>query len=276
MQCGKYNFDLSHPLVMGILNVTPDSFSDGGQHYLLDDALRHAEQMLSAGAKIIDVGGESTRPGASAVELQQEIDRTIPVIEKITANLDVAVSIDTSKAAVMREAVSVGAGMINDVMALQAEGALQVAAQTDDSIAICLMHMQGQPRTMQQNPTYDDVVEDVNNFLLQRIDCCKQAGISSSRLVVDPGFGFGKTLSHNLQLLKNLERFLQTGCTVLAGISRKSMIGALLDNAVAADRVVGSVAAALIAYQKGARIIRVHDVKETVDALKIAHAVMHA
>jgi len=276
MQCGKYNFDLSHPLVMGILNVTPDSFSDGGQHYLLDDALRHAEQMLSAGAKIIDVGGESTRPGASAVELQQEIDRTIPVIEKITANLDVAVSIDTSKAAVMREAVSVGAGMINDVMALQAEGALQVAAQTDDSIAICLMHMQGQPRTMQQNPTYDDVVEDVNNFLLQRIDCCKQAGISSSRLVVDPGFGFGKTLSHNLQLLKNLERFLQTGCTVLAGISRKSMIGALLDNAVASDRVVGSVAAALIAYQKGARIIRVHDVKETVDALKIAHAVMHA
>jgi len=276
MQCGKYNFDLSHPLVMGILNVTPDSFSDGGQNYLLDDALRHAEQMLSAGAKIIDVGGESTRPGASAVELQQEIDRTIPVIEKITANLDVAVSIDTSKAAVMREAVSVGAGMINDVMALQAEGALQVAAQTDDSIAICLMHMQGQPRTMQQNPTYDDVVEDVNNFLLQRIDCCKQAGISSSRLVVDPGFGFGKSLSHNLQLLKNLERFLQTGCTVLAGISRKSMIGALLDNAVAADRVVGSVAAALIAYQKGARIIRVHDVKETVDALKIAHAVMHA
>jgi len=276
MQCGKYNFDLSHPLVMGILNVTPDSFSDGGQHYLLDDALRHAEQMLSAGAKIIDVGGESTRPGASAVELQQEIDRTIPVIEKITANLDVAVSIDTSKAAVMREAVSVGAGMINDVMALQAEGALQVAAQTDDSIAICLMHMQGQPRTMQQNPTYDDVVEDVNNFLLQRIDCCKQAGISSSRLVVDPGFGFGKSLSHNLQLLKNLERFLQTGCTVLAGISRKSMIGALLDNAVASDRVVGSVAAALIAYQKGARIIRVHDVKETVDALKIAHAVMHA
>ncbi len=276
MYIGKHHFDLTRPVIMGILNVTPDSFSDGGQHHRLDDALRQAELMYQQGASIIDIGGESTRPGAAAVDQQLELDRVIPVIEKIHASLDVAISIDTNKATVMLEAVNAGAGMINDVLALQSAGALEAVATMDSSIALCLMHMQGQPRTMQLNPAYDDVVSEVYDFLQQRIRACEQVGIDSQRIIVDPGFGFGKTLQHNLLLLKNLDEFLKTGCQVLAGISRKSMIGTLLGDVPVDQRLIGSVAAAMLACEKGAKILRVHDAAETADALKIFNAVQSA
>ncbi len=201
--CGHYVLDLSQPIVMGILNVTPDSFSDGGKFNQFNTAIRHAESMVAEGAGIIDIGGESTRPGAQAVSVQQELDRVIPLVEKLAGELDVPVSVDTSKAQVMSESASAGAGMINDVMALQNEDALQVVASLDSSIAICLMHMQGQPRTMQQNPQYGDVVRDIYRFLERRVEDCVAAGISRERLCIDPGFGFGKTLEHNLSLLKN-------------------------------------------------------------------------
>jgi len=265
--------DFSQPVVMGILNVTPDSFSDGGKHLQLDDALFQAEAMLKDGAQILDIGGESTRPGAKAVNADDELERVIPVIEKGTANLDVAVSVDTSKAIVMTEAVKAGAGMVNDVMALRGDGALQAVAQMPSNIAVCLMHMQGQPRTMQQAPSYKDVLKEVAAFLNERADACIQAGIDANRIVLDAGFGFGKTLQHNLLLLQHLDQLSSCGYPLLTGISRKSMVGALLNNAPVDQRLFGSLAAAIIAWQKGSAIIRVHDVKATVDALKVASAI---
>ncbi|RDH87078.1 MAG: dihydropteroate synthase [endosymbiont of Escarpia spicata] len=257
---------------MGVLNVTPDSFSDGGRFTRNDPALRHALGMVEAGAAIVDIGGESTRPGASPVSEAQEIDRVVPLIERLSRELDVPISIDTSKPAVMREAVAAGAGLINDVQALQAEGALEAAAEL--AVPVCLMHMRGEPCTMQAAPEYTDVVADVRDFLSERIKACRSAGIFLERLLVDPGFGFGKTLAHNLALLKNLSEFSALSVPLLVGISRKSMIGALLGDAPVDQRLYGSVAAAVLAATQGASIIRAHDVKATVDALRIAAAVM--
>lgn len=265
--------DLTHPKVMGILNVTPDSFSDGGDFISPESAISHADQMLQDGATIIDIGGESTRPGAEAVSEQEEMDRVIPVIETIKKRLPVIVSIDTNKPSVMREAVAAGAGLINDVMALQAPGAVETAQLLN--VPVCLMHMQGEPRTMQQNPEYVDVVTDVMGFFQQRVDECVAAGIPKEHLLLDPGFGFGKTLEHNLALLKRLGEFKSTGLPLLVGISRKSMIGAVLGNAPVEDRLYGSLAAAVLALEQGAAIVRVHDVKPTADALKIVDAVRY-
>ena len=258
--------ELSTPQVMGILNTTPDSFSDGGQHNAITDALAHAKLMIEQGATIIDIGGESTRPGAPEVALEEELQRTIPVIRALRAESDVWISIDTSKAQVMREAIEAGADIINDVRALQEPGALEAAAECD--APICLMHMQGQPRSMQHNPTYNDVVSDVAAFLEQRMIDCDRVGIRRERLILDPGFGFGKSIEHNYQLLGALDEFHSLGVPILAGMSRKSMLFKLIDKAPN-QCVAASVAAATIAAQKGAQIIRVHDVTETVDALKI-------
>lgn len=252
---------------MGILNVTPDSFSDGGRFHALDAALAQAERMLEAGAAIIDVGGESTRPGAAEVPLEEELQRVIPVIEAIRSRFDTIVSIDTSKAEVMRQAVAVGAGLINDVRALREPGAMQVAAES--SAALCLMHMQGAPRTMQERPRYRDVVAEVCEFLEDRVAQCEAAGIERRRLMLDPGFGFGKTLEHNLTLLDQLPRLSGIGLPLLVGLSRKRMIGSLLGDRPVEGRVHGSVGAAVIAALHGARVLRVHDVAETVDALAI-------
>lgn len=272
LNCLNRVIDLSSPQVMGILNVTPDSFSDGGAYTQLDRALARAEQMVSAGAAIIDIGGESTRPGAKAVTLQQELDRVLPVIEAVSQRLDAPVSIDTSKPTVMKDAVASGACLVNDVNALRAEGAVEMAAVL--GVPVCLMHMQGEPRTMQHAPYYNDVVDDVSNFLLQRAHACEAAGIAKSQIVIDPGFGFGKNHQHNLTLLKQLEQLCGLGYPLLAGISRKSMIGSLLGDRPADQRLYGSVAAAVIAALKGARLLRVHDVAETVDAVKIVSAVL--
>ncbi|MEZ9621726.1 dihydropteroate synthase [Vibrio sp. 10N.222.55.A3] len=257
---------LDRPHVMGILNVTPDSFSDGGKFNSLDNALQQAERMVQAGVSIIDIGGESTRPGAPDVSLEEELTRVIPAIKAIRAKFDVWISIDTSKAEVMRQAVEAGADLINDVRALQEPGALQVAA--DANVPICLMHMKGQPRTMQANPSYDDVLQDVEAFLQERVEACEAVGISKDQLILDPGFGFGKTIEHNYHLLAHLEKFHSLGLPVLAGMSRKSMIFKLLDK-VPADCMVASVTCATIAAMKGAQIIRVHDVEETLEAMKI-------
>ena len=257
---------LDRPHVMGILNVTPDSFSDGGKFNSLDNALQQAERMIQAGVSIIDIGGESTRPGAPDVSLEEELARVIPAIKAIRAKFDVWISIDTSKAEVMRQAVEAGADLINDVRALQEPGALQVAA--DANVPICLMHMKGQPRTMQANPSYDDVLQDVEAFLQERVEACEAVGISKDQLILDPGFGFGKTIEHNYHLLAHLEKFHSLGLPVLAGMSRKSMIFKLLDK-VPADCMVASVTCATIAAMKGAQIIRVHDVEETLEAMKI-------
>ncbi|WP_028117618.1 dihydropteroate synthase [Ferrimonas senticii] len=264
--CGQRRLDLSLPQIMGILNVTPDSFSDGGRHNALAAAIDAAAQMVADGASIIDIGGESTRPGAVDVALEQELERTVPVIEALNARLDVVLSIDTSKAAVMIQAVAAGAGIINDVRALQEPGALAAAAQTD--AAICLMHMQGQPRTMQANPHYQDLFAEINQFFSERIDACEAVGIDRRRLLLDPGFGFGKTLEHNYQLLANLEQMRAAGLPLLIGLSRKTMIGNLLNRPVD-QRLVGSVTGALLAAQQGAEILRVHDVAATADALKV-------
>jgi dihydropteroate synthase len=272
LDCAGKSLDLSQPRVMGILNLTPDSFSDGGRFTAPEVALKHARQMVDDGAAIIDIGGESTRPGAQPVTAQQEMDRIIPLIEALVGEISVPISVDTSKAKVMREAVSAGAGMINDVMALRDPGALQAAAQTE--VPVCLMHMQGEPRTMQCNPHYDDVVDDVISFLQQRLSACEASGISRDRLIVDPGFGFGKTLAHNLELLKNLHKFAQLKVPMLVGISRKSMIGALLDDRPVDDRLFGSLAAAVIAATQGSAILRVHDVRATVDAMRIVSATL--
>ncbi|HAH03163.1 dihydropteroate synthase [Vibrio splendidus] len=257
---------LDRPHVMGILNVTPDSFSDGGRFNSLDNALLQAERMIQAGVSIIDIGGESTRPGAPDVSLEEELARVIPAIKAIRAKFDVWISIDTSKAEVMRQAVEAGADLINDVRALQEPGALQAAAE--GNVPVCLMHMKGQPRTMQASPVYDDVLMDVEAFLQERVEACEAVGISKNQLILDPGFGFGKTIEHNYHLLAHLEKFHTLGLPVLAGMSRKSMIFKLLDKAPA-DCMVASVTCATIAAMKGAQIIRVHDVEDTLEAMKI-------
>jgi dihydropteroate synthase len=262
--------ELNKVQVMGILNVTPDSFSDGGKFTHFDNAFKQVEQMITNGVDIIDIGGESTRPGAVDVSVQDEIIRVIPLLKAIKSRFDINVSIDTSKAEVMGEAITFGADMINDVRALQNKGCLEVVAQSN--IAICLMHMQGMPRTMQENPEYNDIIGDILNFFKQRINCCEQNGIDKERLVLDPGFGFGKTLEHNYEVLAKFSQFNALGLPLLAGISRKSMIGNLLNRDVG-DRLAGSLAAAIVAVQQGARIIRVHDVQESVDAMKVLKAV---
>ncbi len=262
---------LNRSHVMGILNVTPDSFSDGGLFQHRDAALKQAEVMLAQGAAIIDVGGESTRPGAASVSVAEELDRVIPVIEAITNNLDVIVSVDTSCADVMAEAARVGAHMINDVRALQRPLALETAAST--GLPVCLMHMQGQPTTMQERPEYDDVLHDVEQFLAERMEACLVAGIDRSKLMLDPGFGFGKTIEHNLRLLNNLDSLGVDGRPLLVGMSRKSMIDHILHRTVD-QRLAGSLALAAAAVLKHAFIIRVHDVAETVDVVRMLSAVM--
>jgi dihydropteroate synthase len=254
---------------MGILNVTPDSFSDGGQFNQLESAVKHALQMQKQGAEVIDIGGESTRPGAKRVSLDEELQRVIPVIEKIRELSDVAISIDTSKPEVMRAAIKAGADMVNDVNALQAEGALEICANYQ--VAVCLMHKQGDPQTMQENPQYVDIIDEIRQYLMARASCCVKAGIYSENIIIDPGFGFGKTLENNLSLLKELQQFCTLDYPVLVGLSRKSMFGMLLDRDVE-QRLVASTSAAVIAYQKGARFFRVHDVAETCDALKLCEA----
>ena len=261
------------PAVMGILNVTPDSFSDGGRFLSRDNARRQAEAMSSGGASIIDIGGESTRPGSTGVDEQQELDRVLPAIEAVREVTDLPVSIDTSKPAVMRAAVAAGAAMINDVMALQVAGALQTAAEL--GVPVCLMHMKGLPRTMQQDPVYDDVVGEVAAFLETRVDACVAAGLPADRIVVDPGFGFGKSPVHNIELLANLRQLRARGRPLLVGISRKATLGELTGRPVD-ERMPASIAAAVIAVLQGAAIVRVHDVPATVDALKVATAVQSA
>jgi len=255
---------------MGVLNVTPDSFSDGGQYLEVDKAVEHALQLVSEGADIIDVGGESTRPGASSVSFAEEIDRVIPVIEGIARASSVLISIDTSKPEVMKAAAAAGAGLINDVRALSGDGAMATAA--DLGLPVCLMHMQGQPSNMQVNPTYANVVDEVRNYLLGRAKACIDSGIPRDRILLDPGFGFGKSLQHNLDLLRHLDRIVDTGYSVLAGLSRKSMIGALLGDP-GSNRLTGSVTLALYAVRKGVHIVRVHDVAQTVEALTIEAAI---
>ncbi|SHM15123.1 dihydropteroate synthase [Vreelandella subglaciescola] len=271
--CGHHRLDLSVPRVMGVLNVTPDSFSDGGRHNVLDDALRHAERMLAEGAAIIDVGGESTRPGAEVVPAQQELDRVAPVVEALTRELDALVSVDTSNAEVMREASGLGAGMLNDVRALEREGALAAAAQS--GLPVCLMHRQGEPQTMQQAPDYDQPIEDaVVEFLMQRVAACEGAGLGRERLLLDPGFGFGKTVEHNLRLLNRLEALGELGLPLLVGMSRKSMIGKVLGRPVE-ERLAGGLALSALAVERGAKVLRVHDVAATVDAVNMTWAVLN-
>lgn len=273
LRLGVRTLDLDQPRVMGILNVTPDSFSDGGRFLAHDAALRQAEAMLAAGVSIIDVGGESTRPGAMSVSAEQEADRVLPVIESIARRLDVAISVDTSKPAVMRAAAEAGASLINDVYALRQDGALQAAA--DLGVAICLVHMQGTPATMQSNPQYRHIPGDIMEFLRERMELCRQAGIDPARLVVDPGFGFGKTDRHNLELLHNLRQLRDLGPPLLVGLSRKRLLGNLTGKP-SGERVSAGVAAAVMAVERGANIVRTHDVAETVDALRVAQAVMEA
>lgn len=277
LTCGFRNgqpqqLDLGRCHIMGVLNVTPDSFSDGGQHNSLDAALFRAEKMVEEGATLIDVGGESTRPGATPVSVQQELDRVVPVVEAIKENLNVIISVDTSTPEVITASAGAGMGMINDVRALQREGALAAAATTE--VPICLMHMQGEPDVMQKAPSYEDVVSDIHAFLAERVSACSAAGISKERLILDPGFGFGKSLEHNYQLLNQLESFHSLGLPLLIGMSRKSMIGKVLGDRPAEERLIGSVAAAVIAAMKGASILRVHDVAETRDALSIVEATL--
>ncbi|HGJ5883835.1 dihydropteroate synthase [Arsenophonus sp.] len=267
----KIELDLNCPIVMGILNVTPDSFSDGGIYNRYDYALKHVASMVNHGAAIIDIGGESTRPGASEVSLQQELDRVIPIIEAVTDRFDVWVSVDTSKAVVMTEAARAGAHIINDVRSLHEPGALEAAAET--GLPICIMHMLGQPKTMQQTPDYKNVVAEVKQYLSDEIERCEAAGIAKNRLIIDPGFGFGKKLVHNYQLLAKLNEFHAFGVPLLVGMSRKSMIGELLDVPLE-ERLIGGIACAVIAAMQGAQIIRAHDVKETVQAMKIVQATL--
>lgn len=260
---------LATPQVMGILNVTPDSFSDGGTHNTPAKALEHARKMIAEGAAIIDIGGESTRPGAAEVSPEQEAERVIPVVAAIARESDVWISVDTSKALVIREAANAGAHILNDIRSFSESGALQAAAQS--GLPVCVMHMQGEPRTMQQAPHYQNVVREVYTYLEAQVARCVAAGIEKNHIILDPGFGFGKTLTHNYQLLDKLDLFHNLGLPVLAGMSRKSMIGQLMD-IPPDERVAGSVACAVIAAMKGAQIIRVHDVKETVQAMKVVEA----
>ncbi|PMH41201.1 dihydropteroate synthase [Vibrio sp. 10N.286.49.B3] len=263
---------LDRPHIMGVLNVTPDSFSDGGKFNSVDAALSQAQAMIEAGVSIIDIGGESTRPGAPEVSLEEELARVIPIIQAIRAQFDVWISIDTSKAVVMEQAIQAGADMINDVRALQEPGALDVAARA--KVPVCLMHMQGKPCTMQEKPNYQDVLADVRDFLVERMAACESAGIDKSQLVLDPGFGFGKTIEHNYHLLGHLEAFHTLELPLLVGMSRKSMIFKLLDQQPA-ECMVGSVTCAAIAALKGAHIIRVHDVAETLQAMSVIQAMQH-
>jgi dihydropteroate synthase len=273
LDCGSRRLNLDHPVVMGILNATPDSFSDGGRWLGRDAALRHAESMLAEGAAIIDIGGESTRPGAEPVSEQEELDRVAPLIEALAQRLDAVISADTCKPAVMRAAIAAGASMVNDVNALRAEGAVQAVAASN--VAVCLMHMQGSPRSMQQAPRYADVVSEVRDALSARLLACEAAGIGRNRLAVDPGIGFGKTLAHNLSLLKGLPVLGGLGVPVLIGVSRKSMFGQLLGLKLA-ERELASVVTAALAVAGGAAIVRAHSVAETVQAVRIAQAIKTA
>jgi dihydropteroate synthase len=270
-QCRDRELDLGVPAVMGVLNVTPDSFSDGGQFLAPGAALRHALRMVEEGARIIDVGGESTRPGANPAPLAEELARVVPLIAALRAETDVFISVDTSKPDVMRAAVEAGADIINDVRGLREPGALAVAAAT--RAGLCLMHMQGEPRTMQDAPRYADVVADVRGFLAERIRACREAGVDAARLTIDPGFGFGKRIADNLVLLKSLTHLADLGVPIAVGLSRKSMLAKLTGREVV-DRMAGSVALATIAVLHGARIVRAHDVAATVDAVRVAAAVV--
>jgi dihydropteroate synthase len=269
--CADKKVSLDRPRVMGILNATPDSFSDGGRWIDREKALRHALRMVSAGADMIDVGGESTRPGSVPVGAQEEIDRVVPLIQSLASEIDKPVSIDTSKPEVMHAAVRAGAGMINDVLALRQDGALEMAASLH--VPVCLMHMQGLPRDMQHQPEYGDVVKEVGDFLLERAHACEGAGIPHRQILLDPGFGFGKSLEHNLELFRALPELAQSGYPLLVGVSRKSMLGQLTGHPVG-ERLVASIIAALLAVQAGASIVRVHDVAETIDALSVACALL--
>ena len=271
LDCAGRVLKLDRTRVMGIVNVTPDSFSDGGDHASTDAAVAHALKLAEAGADLLDIGGESTRPGAQEVSLEEELRRVVPVIERLARQTGLPISVDTCKPEVMRAAVQAGAGMINDVCALRREGALDTAAAL--GVPVVLMHMLGEPRSMQEDPRYDDVVAQVHRFLAERIFAAELAGIPKKHLVADPGFGFGKTTAHNLELLAGLERLAELGVPVLAGLSRKRSIGELTGRQVPAERVAGSVAAHLLAAQRGARIVSVHDVAATVDALKVWEAV---
>ena len=271
LHCGQFTLDLTSPRVMGILNVTPDSFSDGGHYSQTDIAVKQAYKFIEEGADIIDIGGESTRPNAEPVSLQEELDRVIPVIESLASKIDIPISIDTYKPAVMRAAMAAGASIVNDVKALQEAGAIEAVANAD--VAVCLMHMQGEPRNMQDDPLYDDVVEDVVTFLLDRVAICEQAGIKKNRLLIDPGFGFGKTRMHNITLIQQLNTLVNTGYPVLVGLSRKSVLGQITGNDIDA-RLYVSVSAAVVSAINGAKILRVHDVKATVEALKVVTAIL--
>jgi len=271
LKCSSRTLSLARTHVMGVLNVTPDSFSDGGQYTTAELAVRQASLMVEQGASLVDIGGESTRPGAAEVSVQEELDRVCPVVERVVKECDAVVSVDTSKPEVMTEVVRLGCGLVNDVRAFSFEGAIDAIKNSD--VAICVMHMQGDPSTMQRAPGYDDVVGDVQAYLRQRLSLLMQAGVAQERVVLDPGFGFGKSLAHNLDLLRDLSSLSGLGCPVLVGLSRKSMIGHILDRDVD-GRLYGSVSAAVVAAMNGAKIIRVHDVAETVDALKVVDAVL--
>jgi dihydropteroate synthase len=269
--CGRFQLDLSRPHVMGIVNVTPDSFSDGGKYTSVDKAVEHALRLVEEGADILDIGGESTRPGATPVSLEDELARVVPVIEKLAGITQVPLSIDTYKPQVMQAAIEAGADLINDVRALQEPGALEIAARS--KAGVCLMHMQGTPQTMQLDPHYDDVVVEVRDFLAERMTAASAAGIPLERIVLDPGFGFGKRTEHNIALLQALPEILGLGRPLLVGLSRKSVLGQITGGDVNV-RLHASLAASVISVMKGARIVRVHDVKATVDALKVAAAVL--
>ena len=273
LQCGQRALDLSQPHVMGILNVTPDSFSDGGRYNKLDDALARALQMQALGASIVDIGGESTRPGAAHVSPQEELDRVAPLVERIAQECDMVISVDTSTPIVMQESARLGAGLINDVRSLRREGALEVAAAT--GLPVCLMHMCGEPQTMQNQPYYEDVATEGAVFLQERIQACAQVGIGAERIILDPGFGFAKNTQHNYELFKRLPELHQLKLPLLIGVSRKSMVGHVLDKPVD-QRLSGSLALAVMAMERGAKILRVHDVAETMDVLKIFNAVQSA
>ena len=274
--CGKFKLDLTTPRAMGIVNVTPDSFSDGGKFVATNLAIEHALKLAEEGADILDIGGESTRPNATPVSLQEELDRVIPVIEGLIKQINIPISIDTYKPQMMQAAIASGASMVNDVRALQEDGALEVVAKSN--VGVCLMHMQGTPQTMQVNPQYNNVVNDVKEFLAARLQATMngtngRAGLAKNRILLDPGFGFGKTREHNISLLQNLESFANLGQPLLVGLSRKSVLGQVTGNDVNA-RLYASIAASVLAAQKGARILRVHDVKATVEALKVVSAIL--
>ena len=276
LNCGKFKLDLTTPRVMGIVNVTPDSFSDGGKFAATNLAIEHALKLAEEGVDILDIGGESTRPNATPVSLQEELDRVIPVIEGLIKQINIPISIDTYKPQMMQAAIAAGASMVNDVRALQEDGALEVVAKSN--VGVCLMHMQGTPQTMQVNPQYNNVVNDVKEFLAARLQATMNgtnghAGLAKNRILLDPGFGFGKTREHNISLLQNLESFANLGQPLLVGLSRKSVLGQVTGNDVNA-RLYASIAASVLAAQKGARILRVHDVKATVEALKIVSAIL--